>query len=561
MQAPVIVPPPPRHRGWVAAALVWLLITAGIAALMLTVVVLVMRSGEGDGQDVRARPRPVGGTPGQPVVGGTLHLAGSSPSTLDPAQVRDVVSAEYMYEIYSGLVTLSADLEVVPDLASHWDVSPDGRTYTFTLRSDAVFHDGAPVTAEAAAYGIERSCDPATRSAVASTYLGDIVGCNDKLAGKASSVAGLKVVDETHVAITIDAPKAYFLAKLTYPTAFALDPQQEKSDPEWWHQPNGSGPFRLATFEPDTKLVLAANERYYGGRPFLDEVNFDLRPIDAVTRYENGELDAVPISALERERLEDPLNPISQELVRGPGDLSLTYVGFNVGLAPFDDVHVRRAFNLALDKERLTRVILKDAVAPANGILPPGLPGVAPRKALYPFDAEKARAELAASRYGGPQGLPPIVVTISGEGGDAAVEALTDQIGEALGIKLTIEATPYELFQREVDARKYQAFVVGWAADYPDPENFLDVLLHTGSPLNNTGYSNPEVDRLLDAARLESDPARRTALYAEAEDLVLADAPWVPLYTGVDVWLVSPAVQGFTLPPIVVRRLHQVWLR
>ncbi len=473
--------------------------------------------------------------------------------------VRDVVSADYMYEIFSGLVTLAADLSVVPDLAESWEVSPDGTTYTFALREGAVFHDGTPVTAEDLRWSIERACGPDLRSPVAAAYLDDIVGCLDHLAGRAPTVSGVHVIDERTIALDIDAPKAYFLAKLTYPTAFVLDRRQIESDPDWTRLPNGTGPFRLIDFQPEEILVLGRNDDYFGPKAHLDKIEYDLRPIAAVTRYENGELDAAPVGLHDLERVRDPLNPLSREVVQGEGDLGLQYIGFNTQEPPFDDVQVRRAFNLAVDKRRMADVVLRGAVRPVDTILPPGMPGFDETLAPYPWDPEAAREALRSSGYGGPSGLPPIVLhTGEGGGGTPSVQGVVEMIEDALEIEIVVEQSPWELFQEEVSAGEYQAWFLGWSADYADPQDFLDVLFHSSSPLNNARYESAETDRLLEAARVEQDETARLALYNQAERAILADAPWIPLYTGVDTWLVAPEVRGFTLPPVIVPRMAAV---
>lgn len=512
-----------------------------------------------------ARPGDVPGAAappgGGPTAGGELTLPGGTPSTLDPALVRDVASAGYIYEIYSGLVTLSPALEVVPDLAERWAIDPGGTTYTFTLRAGAVFHDGTPVVAQHVTHAIERACDPATASPVAETYLGDIVGCADKLAGRAPSVAGAGAPDPRTVVLVIDAPKAYFLSKLTYPTSFVVDPRQVAADEAWTRRPNATGPFRLAEYAPDERLVLARHAAYYGAAARLERVVFDLRPVSAITLYENGEIDAAPVGPADLARVRDPLNPLSSEVVEGPGDLGLSYVAFNVRVAPFDDVHVRRALNFALDKRRLADVVLRGSVEPVDGILPPGVPGHRPDAGPYAFDPARARAEIAASRYGSAAALPPLTLYTSGEGGrDPVVEAVVDDLSEHLGVVIAVEQAPWETFQAEADAGAYPMYMLGWSADYPDPQDFLDVLFHSASPLNNTGYANPEVDALLETARVEQGEAERLARYAEAERLILDDAVWLPLFTGVETWLVAPHVHGFTLPPIVLPRMAAVWV-
>ena len=384
--------------------------------------------------------------------GGRLLLPGESPGTLDPALVGDVTSAEYVYEVFSGLVTLTPALEVVPDLAERWDTSADGTVYTFTLRSDAVFHDGSPVTAAEVAYAIERACDPATASVVAGTYLGDIVGCADKLAGRATSVAGARALDDRHFALTIDAPKAYFLAKLTYPTAFVVDPRQVTQGADWWREPNGTGPFRLAEYVDDVRLVLERHDAYYGEPAHLDAVEFDLRPIDALTRYENGELDAAPVGGADLERVTDPLNPLSHEVMQASGDLAVSYVGFNVTAAA-----VRR-------RQCAPRVQPRGRQGPAHACR------AGRRRAGGRHHTPAGHARLRSNaptlrvRSGGRQGgtgrvalrraagLLPLTLDVAGEGGEAPVaEVLADMWRDALGVDVTVEQTPWATYQSELD--------------------------------------------------------------------------------------------------------------
>lgn len=509
-----------------------------------------------------ARATVADAAPGSPAprAGGSLRLPGADPTTLDPALVRDVTSAQYLYEIYSGLLTLAHDLAVVPDLADAWAVAPSGTVYTFTLRTDAVFHDGRPLTSQDVAYSLTRACSPELASPVAATYLGDIVGCVAHQSGRAAAVAGIATPDPHTVVLTIDAPKAYFPAKLTYPTAFVLDRAAVEAE-ELAARPNGSGPFRLAEYRPEEALVLRRNERYYGGAPYLDTVEFDLRPVDAMSRYENGELDATPVGLADLARASDPLNPLSQELLVGPGSLDVTYLAFDTRVAPFDDPHVRRALNLALDKERLAEVVLRGGVTPAWGILPPAMPGYSPAVSPFRFDPVAARAELAASRYGSAEKLPRLTLFSSGEGGvDATLLAVADFLGEELGVEIELEQAPYPTFQRELEEGRYGLYALGWSADYPDPQDFLDLLFHSSSPLNSSGYENAAVDALLEEARVQADPDRRLALYHRAERQILADGAWLPLFHTVDRWLVAPEVQGFTVPPIVLPRLAGVWL-
>jgi oligopeptide transport system substrate-binding protein len=496
--------------------------------------------------------------------GATLNLLGGEPPTLDPALTQDATSATYIVEIFSGLVTLNKDLEVAPDIAESWDLSNDGTTYTFHLRHDVKFHDGKPVTAQDFKYSIERACDPATGSVVADTFLGDIVGAQAKLRGRADEVSGVVVADDHTLEITIDSPKAYFLSKLTYPTAFVVDQENVEGPIQpWTDEPNGTGPFRLAEYELGLRIVLERNEAYYGSpMPALEQVNFILALASGMTMYETGELDAVPVGLTDIERVLDPSNPLNKELSVTMHTLSIFYIGFNVQVPPFDDQKVRQAFNYAIDRDKLVEVVLKKMEVKAEGILPPGMPGYNEALQGYPYDPEKARQLITESKYGDASNLPEITLSVYGGGGTAArsVEAIVEMYKQNLGVDIAIQQTGWATYLQDSTVRRYQMFGVtaGWIADYPDPQAFLDILFHSESHRNFWGYSNPEVDKRLEEARVEQDFEKRIALYQQAEEMILEDAPIVPLTHNAEYWLTKPYVEGMIYPPAIIPKLKYV---
>ncbi len=500
--------------------------------------------------------------PTQP--GATLNLPGGEPPTLDPALTQDAISAAYIVEIFSGLVTLSQDLELAPDIAESWELSADGTTYTFHLRDDVEFHDGKPVTAHDFKYSIERACDPATGSVVADAYLGDIVGCQDKLRGEADEVSGVVVIDDHTLDITIDSPKVYFLFRLTYPTAFVVDQENVEGPVQpWTDRPNGTGPFRLAEYELGLRIVLERNEAYYGTpKPALERVNFLLAGGSAMTMYETGELDAVPVGLADIERVLDPSNPLNKEFSITMPTLSIYYIGFNVNKPPFDDKKVRQAFNYAIDKDKYVEVVSKKMQLKAEGILPPAMPGYNENLTGYPYDPEKARQLIAESKYGSISNLPEITLNVSGGGGTAGrqVEAIVEMYKQNLGVNIAIQQTDWATYLWDLRAHRYQMFglTAGWIADYPDPQDFLDILFHSESRNNDTEYFNPEVDSLLEEARREQDFEKRMALYQQAEKMILEDAPIVPLTHDADYWLTKPYVKGMIYPPAIIPKLKYV---
>ncbi len=545
-----------KQRGWLIALLLVLLACILSVACAACGLVAWRAYGtarptfsDGRGQE-GTQPKPVqpGGTQGPTAVparrAGELRLAGAEPVTLDPALVQDSYSSGYVVEIFSGLVTLDRDLAVAPDLAERWEVSDDGRTYTFHLRQDAAFQDGRKVTAADVKYSLERACSPEVGSRTAASYLGDIEGALAMMQGEAKELSGLQVLDEYTLALTIDAPKSYFLAKLTYPTAFVVDSNNVGQGPDWTDHPNGTGPFRLAERTSD-RIVLERNTNYYGGAPALERVTYVLSGGSPMTMYENGQLDIVQVGLADIERVQDPANPLSAELTIVP-QLDVQYLAMNVETPPFDDVKVRQAFAHAIDRRRLADVVWKKTVVPAGGILPPGLPGYREDFAGLAFDPELAVRCLQESRYKDAADLPEVMLYISGSGGSLppTVEAIVAMLRTNLGVEVKVQETPWDRFLADLNDRRYGLFSSGWIADYPDPQNFLDILFHGESPDNHSAYANPDVDRLLEQARIEQNAEARLKLYQQAEDAIVQDAVWVPLWHSRDYTLTKPYVKG-----------------
>jgi len=497
-----------------------------------------------------------------PSTGQVLNVPGGDPPTLDPHLSGDATSAEYIVEIFSGLVTFDQELNIVPDLAESWELSNNDTVYTFSLRQDAHFHNGKPVRAQDFKWSLERACDPATRSTTADTYLGDIVGCQDKLRGRTDEVTGVQVIDDYTLQITIDGPRAYFLSKLTYPTAFVLDQENvERGGRTWTDQPNGTGPFKLAEFRFGELIVLERNEDYYRDpKPQLERINFVLAGGSRMVMYEQGQLDMTAVGLNDIERVTDPTNPLNQELRIVPS-MGIFYIGLNVNQAPFDDVKVRQAFNYALDRERIIDVVYKKTVPVAWGVVPPTMPNYEnPDLKPLSFDLEKAQQLIAESKYGDVSEFPDITFHVLGAGGATGrlIEATVASYEENLGVQIEVQQTDWATFLSDLDRpdnpNQMWGGEAGWIADYPDPHDFLDILFRCNSLQNHTRYCNPDVDKLLDQAAVEEDPAQREALYRQVEQTVIDDSPWVPLFFGVDYWLVKPYIKNAYLPPLVKPR-------
>ena len=523
--------------------------------------------------------------------GGEFTRLFSDPPTLDPALTSDTSSAFVVVEVFSGLVTIDPDLNIVPDIAERWEVSNDERTFTFYLRQDVRFHDGKPVTAHDFKYSMERALDPRTESTVADLYLNDIVGASAKLRGAADNVSGIRVLDDHSLEITIDAPKPYFLAKLTYPTAFVVDQENVESGPDWTSRPNATGPFRLTEWEIGERIRLERNDLYYQDPARLDAVNLILSGGVGMTMYENDEIDFTGVGLADIDRVLDPTEPINRDLQIAPPDYSVSYFGFNTQMAPFDDPKVRQALALSINKELIAEVVLSNLVVPAYGILPPGFPGHNQALIGLRYDIEEAMISLAESTYGqaNPQvagklsdannatdeesrltalseasqlaaaELPTIILSVPGGGGAVGLdtEVILGVWEQLLGVNVEVQQSEFATFLNDVDRRRYQMFTLGWVADYPDPQNFLDILFHSESANNHTGYTNIQVDRLLEQARTEKDVETRIALYQEAEQLIVNDVPWIPRwYEGDRYVLIKPHIKGYVLSPLPISKLR-----
>ncbi len=558
----------------------WLMGIAGILLVVLCGAICVagaaiyMLTQDGGGL---AQNTPAIGAPGRTAVAPTrapstagkniLRLPGrgsGDPPTLDPALASDAESAIYIVEIFSGLVSLDRNLKVIPDIAEKWEMSSDGKSYTFFLRKEVKFHDGRPVTAQDFKYSFERAANPALASPTADTYLGDIVGVKEKLGRKAQTISGVEVIDDYTLKLTIDAPKAYFLAKLTFPSAFVVDKNNvERGGRTWTDKPNGTGPYKLKEYVRAQRIVLSRNENFYADpKPQVDEVQFILGGGSAMTMYENGDLESVYVTINDIERVSDVNSPLNKELFVGP-EFSTHFIVFNTRKPPFDDPKVRQAIALAIDRAKVVDVVFRKMEGVATGILPPGMPGYTQDQLKLQYDPARAKQLLNESKYAGK--LPEITWTTTGSGGSAAqyIQAMTAMLKDNLGVNVSIQQTDWATFISQINdpsRNQFQMFDLGWIADYADPENFLGILFRSNSTQNWASYNSSDVDKLLDQAALEPDVQKRFQLYQQIEQKILTDFPIIPFTFSQQYWLTKPYVKGMVYPPLIIPRLRYVSL-
>lgn len=473
------------------------------------------------------------------------------PEDIDPALAKSSADT-YVGLLFSGLVRLSSELSVEPDLAQSWLVSPDGVVYTFTLRSELSFASGKPLTAADVKYSWERAAHPATGSTTVSTYLGDIEGVEEFAAGKVEEISGLRVIDERTLEVTLDGPKPYFLAKLTYPTSFVVDRADlDRKQADWVFSPNASGPFILRQVVEQEALIFERNPAYHTPSTLPALVYLLYRAGPSSSYFGAGEIDLAYLNSTEARAVLEPDHP-DHNLLLSSTNMCTSALLFNNTLPPMDDPAVRQALIWSIDKDRLVELLSDNLSIRADSILPPAMPGHNFELPQQPYDPTGAARLLAGSKYAGR--MPKIILSMSGTGTSESgfLNALVTMWREALDLEVEVEYLEWMDYTRAARQSKSHIVIYGWCADYPDPENFLDILFHTRSDFNASRYTNPAADALLEEARVEPDPGRRLSLYQQIEKMLLDDYAMLPYLHSVSYVLVSPRIEGFAADAIGV---------
>lgn len=512
--------------------------------------------------------------PHEPVRGGVFRFPiWERPiQTLDPARATSAGEIMLVQQIYDGLTAFDQHLNIVPALAQYWEISPDGKRYTFELRPDARFHNGEAVTAEDCVFSFERLLTAGLNEANYH-YFTRIVGAEDFRAGRAKTVAGLQAIGERTFQIRFATPFVPALSVLSMYSSKIL-PKKEvlaKGD-DFFNAPIGTGPFRFSHWIDETEdsaipffrgvpqgIRLEANTDYFGDRPYLDGVTF--RAVWNAPKSKEEK----PLNELV-DCIETPLEQY-HDWVRVETDklLALNYYILPSHVPPYDDARIRRAINFALDKRSLLDASPFTRGTPsATGIVPPGIPGFLPMEAPYKHSVEQSKRLLGQAGFPNGKGLPPLEVIVFGRDplSDARQKCLSNCMS---GINLQVK--PFRVkrvLSLDDPALSERPILVegGWVADFPDPDNFLRVLFHSTSPMNRSGYRNREVDRLLDLAWSETSYKERNDIYRRIEKMILRDSPIIPLDYDRSRFLVRPNVHGFTLSPMDYPyiKMNKIWL-
>jgi oligopeptide transport system substrate-binding protein len=467
----------------------------------------------------------------------------TEPPTLDWNLATDGVSIIAIESLMRGLTRLDDQLRPQPDLAERWEVSADGRSYTFHLRPGVVWSDGVPLRAQHFVDSWQRLLAPATAAEYA-YFLFGVRGARDYNAGKSTDFAsvGVRATDDATLAVELDAPLVYFPALVNFMVTFPLRKDLVEKYGERWTDPGklvSLGPFVLEEWRHEYRLVLRANERYWAGRPPLDRIRAYMvgEGSTALVLWEQGLLDLVKIPPLEIRRYESRGEHHRQPLLRG------YYYGFNTREKPFDDARVRRAFALAIDRSRFPE-ILRGGEQPWPSWIPPAMPDANPALGLS-FDPERARALLREAGVDPAQLAPIRIVYNSDQTHKLVAETVQSEWREHLGVRVELENREWKVYLKELTTHPPPVFRLGWGADFPDPDNFMN-LFTSYSENNHTGWANPRYDDLVERAAREADPARRQSLYDQAQRLLCEeDAPIVPLFVTASNFAVSPRVHGF----------------
>ena len=472
---------------------------------------------------------------------------GHDPKTLDPARISDVYSLSVSQQIFDGLVQFDHTLAIKPALAEFWRASRDGLTWTFELRKGAKFHNGREITADDVVYSLTRLLDTRTRSGVADLFLG-VRGARQFRDGLARTVSGLLAVDRNTVQVTLDEALAPFVAILAVGHAKIVPRDLVEAQGEaFGAQPVGSGPFKFLRWERGKEIVLSANVEHFEGPPKLSGLVFRIFPGD--------QRDAMHEEFLKGGLEDTPLPPHADRRALAGGGAyvyvkrpmaSVRFYGFNTRMKALGDRRVRQAILHAIDREAIVQSIYLGQYTLARGILPPGTLGFNPKLAGYPYDPQKARDLLARAGYPGGRGLPTFAIWSSVKQHDVVLEH--EQIKKSLAaVGITAEVhyhTNWAAFSKMVDEGKLPIFLWAWYADVPDPDNFLTKLFYSKSSRNFFGYANPAVDDLLMSARASVDAQRRVELYRRAEQMILDDAPVMPVFHRTYERLFQPYVRS-----------------
>lgn len=525
--------------------------------------------------------------------------------SLDPVGINDVVSHHVAHQLYDGLVDLDTNLNLVPQLATRWEISEDGLLYTFHLRRGVRFQDnacfpggkGREFTAADVKYSLDRVCDPGTGTLGFDYYKNHVEGAKEyfeekSVAKKENSesklggVSGFIVKDDSTFQVRLKRPFGPFIYYLTLAYAYVVPREAvEKYGKDFFQNPVGTGPFVFVDWKPDLELNMKKNPDYwekdqYGNKlPYLDGAKF--RFLKEVSQqfleFRNGNLDES--YRLPNESFKEIVTPektlqpeYSKFILQKKPTLAIQFYGFLTTGKIFNNEKVRQAFNYAIDRNKILKFVLNGQgfMGAVYGIVPPSMPNYEYTKTKgYEFDLEKAKKLMEEAGYPGGKGFPDAVLQIN-SGGDRNIqiaESIQSMLKE-IGVNMKLNILQFAQHLDNIDAGRADFYRLGWIGDYPDPENFLNLYYGKNvpkdptaiSPINSTRFQNPEFDAIFEKAIATSDQAERFRLYQEAEQIAISQAPMMLIYYDEDYRMLQPYVRGYGLDAMHRVNFRYLWL-
>jgi oligopeptide transport system substrate-binding protein len=455
-----------------------------------------------------------------------VRILAGAPATFDPAAQADATTAAITAQIHETLTVYDAALQLQPALARSWDVATDGQQVTFHLRDGLTFSDGTPLTAADVVGSWLRLIDPKAPSPLAALMI-DVKGARAHLSGQETNPAevGLQA-NGNDVVVTLERPGADFPAIVSAPIFGVVPPaawRDGNTDAFGPGQPV-SGGYQVESVDT-TQIVLQRNERYWAGPPAIPTIKLvlDIGGRSPVAAFEADDIDYTQVLSFDAPWI--PYDPTLGPQLRQASSLDLTYLALDTSRPPFNDVRVRQAFGAAVDWQRVVNLTSPGGQVAAKSMVPPGIPGGGDKSWLPAYDPDHARALLAEAGYPGGAGLPPIEF---GTGGYPVASAIAADLEKELG--MTVDQVEYEDHLGRISTAPPNVWITGWIADYVGPNDFLGVLLETGSNDNNGQWSSAAFDKAIADALSTRDAGAAQTAYEQALAQIQAEVPVVPLY-------------------------------
>jgi ABC-type transport system substrate-binding protein len=471
------------------------------------------------------------------------------PKSLEPGLFIELVTGWICTDLHAGLLRFDDKNQVSAHIAKSWVISPDGLTYTFTLRDDVKFHNGRKVVASDFVYTFNRDLNPKVTAAAGATNLSKVKGAADVLAGKAATAEGFSAPDDATFKIVLAQPDPALILRLAT-VYMSVIPKEAVIDGEakWKDKPVGAGAFRFVEWQPNVKVVLEANPDYFLGAPKVNRVEHLTVPdaTTALAQYQKGEIDVLNVSGAQLDQIGKDAT-LTKELKEYPR-AQLTYFGMNENRVPaFKDFRVRQAFIYAIDRQTLVEKVMRNDRFVATGYVPNGMPDGPVGEKAYAYDPAKAKDLMTQAGFPGGKGFPKIEF-VSTADESSLLEAAVNMLKTNLGIDVTVRiGESGDVLAGMWAHDKWDMWSWGWSADRPSAEVWLYELLYSTLDSNFASYKNPAYDKLVDAAQKETDAAKRAVAWQAVEKMAYDEAPLIPFGFTKFLYLVKPSVTGFTV--------------